>query len=56
MPAAKKKTMSRTITVSDKVRDYSNEPFVIEKNRKAKELLEKYGFPEEFKSGSSKKK
>jgi hypothetical protein len=32
-------------TVSDKVRDYSNEPAFIEQSKRARELMEKVGFP-----------
>lgn len=51
--ATGKKLVSKSITVTDKVKDYGNDPFVIKKNKQAKALLEKYGFPKELSSGSS---
>jgi hypothetical protein len=52
MPTARKLT-SKSAIVSDKVKDYGNDPFVVKKNRQAKALLEKYGFPKELSSGAS---
>lgn len=34
--------------ISDKVKDYSNDPFVIKKNKQSREFLEKHGFPKEL--------
>ena len=34
--------------ISDKVKDYGNDPFVIKKNKQSKEFLEKHGFPQEL--------
>jgi len=53
--ATAKKLIAKSPVVSDKVRHYGNDPFVLKKNRKAKAFLEKYGFPKEFTSGSSQK-
>ena len=46
--AIKKKLISKSATISDKVKDYGNDPFVIRKNREAKAFLEKHGFPKEL--------
>jgi len=35
-------------TISDDVRDYSNDPTIIKRAQEAKEFLEKVGFPEEL--------
>jgi hypothetical protein len=34
--------------VSNEVKDFSNDPFIIKKNEKAKEMVDRFGFPEEF--------
>ena len=34
--------------ISDKVKDYGNEPFIIKKAKESKEFLEKHGFPKEL--------
>lgn len=34
--------------VSDKVKDYSNEPFFVEKGKASKAFLDKHGFPKEL--------
>jgi hypothetical protein len=34
--------------ISDKVKDYGNDPFVIKKAKQSKEFLEKHGFPKEL--------
>ncbi len=51
MEAAEKKqaikNQSKTI-VSDKVKDYSNEPFFVEKGKASKAFLDKHGFPKEL--------
>lgn len=52
--ASARKLTSKPVIITDKVKDYGNDPFVVKKNRAAKALLEKYGFPEEFNSDSSK--
>lgn len=39
---------SPTIVISNKVMDYSHDPYVIEKGRQSKIFLEKNGFPEEL--------
>ncbi len=45
----KKSTKAKpSIVISDKVRSYANDPFVIRKAQKSKEFLEKNGFPKEF--------
>jgi hypothetical protein len=36
------------VTISDEVRDYSNDPTFIKRAQEAKEFLEKVGFPEEL--------
>lgn len=33
--------------ISNDVRDYGNDPFILKKARESKEFLEKHGFPEE---------
>jgi hypothetical protein len=52
--ATTKKPESTSVTISDKVKSYADEPFVIEKNKKAKEFMEKHGFPKELVSASHK--
>jgi hypothetical protein len=34
--------------ISDKVKDYGNDPFFIKKAQESKEFLEKHGFPKEL--------
>ena len=34
--------------ISNDVRDYGNDPFVLKKAKESKEFLEKHGFPEDF--------
>jgi hypothetical protein len=34
--------------VSDKVRDYSNDPFFVEKGKASEAFLKKHGFPKEL--------
>lgn len=34
--------------ISDKVRDYGNDPFVLKKAEQSREFLEKHGFPKEL--------
>lgn len=50
-----KKPIAKSATVTDNVKDYGNDPFVVRKNERAKEVLEKYGFPKEFDSAPQKK-
>lgn len=46
---AKKKDKSRLKAIlSDKVKDYGNEPYFLKKAKESEELLLKYGFPKEF--------
>lgn len=33
---------------TDKVKDYSNDPFFLQQAEKAKKVIEKYGLPKEF--------
>jgi len=37
--------------VSDKVKDYSKEPFFIKKAESAKKVIQKYGIPKHFAAG-----
>jgi hypothetical protein len=53
--ATARKLISKSVIVTDKVKDYGNDPFVLKKNKEAKALLEKYGFPKELSSASSQK-
>jgi hypothetical protein len=34
--------------ISNKVKDYGNEPFFVKKAKQSKEFLEKHGFPKEL--------
>jgi hypothetical protein len=34
--------------ISDKVKSYSDDPFVIKKGKQSKEFLDKHGFPKEL--------
>lgn len=34
--------------ISDKVKDYGNDPFFVKKAKESKEFLEKHGFPKEL--------
>jgi hypothetical protein len=34
--------------ISDKVRDYGNDPFFVKKAEESKKFLEKHGFPKEL--------
>jgi hypothetical protein len=43
----KQKKLGNT-TISDKIKDYGNEPFFIKKAKESKEFLEKHGFPKEL--------
>ncbi|MEI9917662.1 MAG: hypothetical protein WDO14_02545 [Bacteroidota bacterium] len=44
----RKKLPSKSVTDSHKVRDYSNDPFVLEKGRRMKAFIDKNGLPEAF--------
>ncbi len=35
-------------TVSEKVRDYSNDPYVVKKAKESKAFLDQHGFPKEL--------
>ena len=39
---------SSKVVISNKVRDYGNDPYVIKKGKASKKFLEKHGFPEEL--------
>jgi hypothetical protein len=43
----KKITRGKAIVSSD-VKDYSNEPFFLEKAERSKKIMEKYGLPKEL--------
>jgi len=53
-PKTKKETKGNKVTrkpkkqVSNKVKDYGNDPFFVEKAKKSKQSLEKNGFPKEL--------
>ena len=51
-----KKAASKSALVSDKVRNYGNDPFFVKKAKESRAFLEKHGFPKEFVSPSSQKK
>lgn len=53
--AKKVKPFLKGVTVSDKVKDYGNDPLVIRKSEQARAFIEKYGFPEELGYGSRRK-
>lgn len=36
------------VKVSNKVKDYGNDPFFVKKARESKEFLQKHGFPKEL--------
>ena len=42
------KSVHKPGIVSNEVRDFSNDPFIIKKNEKAKKMVDRFGFPEEF--------
>jgi hypothetical protein len=45
----KKITRTKSVaTVSDKVKDYGNDPFFIKKAKESKAFLERHGFPKEL--------
>ena len=51
--SGKKKKLKKVSELSDKVmyltvRDYTNDPFVVKKAERAKQVFEKYGFPKEL--------
>ena len=52
--AAKKTTV--IIPVDKNMRDYSNEPFIVAKTKRAEEFLKKNGLPKDFQEKSSKEK
>ncbi len=44
----KKTTRKKSkVKVSNKVKDYGNDPFFVKKAKESKEFLEKHGFPKE---------
>lgn len=51
-----KKTISRSVVISDKVKDHGNDPFFVKKAKDSKAFLEKHGFPKELVSRSSEKR
>jgi len=51
METASKKQTNKKLskgTVSDKVRDYSNDPFFVKKGNASEAFLNKHGFPKEL--------
>lgn len=51
MPAAaSKKEKSNGVTVVEKMRDYSNDPFFKKKEEQAREFINKHGLPKNFTS------
>ncbi len=36
------------VVISNKVKDYGNDPFFVKKAKESKEFLEKHGFPKEL--------
>lgn len=50
MPKDKKtiKPIYKPGIVSDEVKDFSNDPFIIKKNEMAKKTVDRVGFPKEF--------
>jgi hypothetical protein len=44
----KSKVESLNHIINPNVRDYGNDPFVVEKANESKRVLEKYGFPKEL--------
>jgi len=44
----KSQRKSSKVVISNKVKDYGNDPFFIKKVRESKEFLEKHGFPKEL--------
>jgi len=44
-PVRKKLTKA---VISNKVKDYGNDPFFVKKAKQSKEFLEKHGFPKEL--------
>jgi hypothetical protein len=52
---AANKKMSKSVVVSDKVKDYGNDPFFVKKAKDSKVFLEKHGFPKQMISGLSQK-
>jgi len=42
------KTVYKPGVISDEVKDFSNDPFIIKKNEMAKKTVDRVGFPEEF--------
>jgi len=50
--------MSKSTIVSDKVKDYGEDPFFVKKAKRSKVFLEEHGFPQELIPGmpGSKKK
>lgn len=44
----KEKNIKINVIIDYNVRNHGNEPVAVEKARRSKEVLEKYGFPEEY--------
>ena len=44
---ARKRINHKTAVVSEKVKDYGNDPFFVKKAKRSKTFLEKHGFPEQ---------
>jgi hypothetical protein len=49
--AVAKKIKSKQMEVTDKVKDYGNDPFFVKKAKDSKVFLEEHGFPKEATSG-----
>lgn len=48
MKEKNKRVIKSSVQVSDQVKNYGNEPFVLKKVRESKTFLEKHGFPKEL--------
>ena len=52
LPEVKNKKLARKklakAVISNKVKDYGNDPFFVKKANQSKEFLEKHGFPKEL--------
>ena len=46
--STEKKPFLSPYTISDKVKDYSNDPLVLKKSKMAREFVDRVGFPKEF--------
>ncbi|HMI65862.1 MAG TPA: hypothetical protein VK517_07510 [Cyclobacteriaceae bacterium] len=55
MATGTKRKAKANAIVSDKVKDYGNDPYFVKKAKESKAFLEKHGFPKQLALGAKRK-